>query len=93
MAIKEFYVDYIEDGLSKEAAVELMVDDGEWNVSVIQLFAMKFDVDEHTLTYLVDECFIDISILEEQVEDELQEKYSRDARDKFFCEQWSSEEE
>lgn len=93
MAIKEFYVDYIEDGLSKEAAVELMIDDTEWKVAVVQLFAMKFDVDEHTLTYLVDEDFIDISILEEQVEDELQEKYSRDARKKFFCEQWSSEEE
>ena len=91
MAYREFYVDYIEDGLSKEAAVELYIDDGEWNMSVIQLFAMKFDVDEHTLTYLVDESFIDISVLEEQVDDELQEKYSRDAREKFFCEQFGEE--
>ena len=93
MPIREFYVDYIEDSLSKEAAVELMVDDTEWKVAVVQLFAMKFEVDEHTLTYLIDECYIDISILEEQVEDELQEKYSRDARKKFFCEQWNEEAE
>ena len=86
MASKQFLVDCVdtETGETYEVAVDLDIDDLDWKVSVVQLFSMKFDVDPETIAFLIDQWFVDITDFEEQIEDELQERYSRDAREKLF---------